>query len=82
MFLLSFAIIEKATDSPPGIKGVNPIYTACWLPSPFPYIIQNGSMVLFGSDAQILPAGYVIKNIVLSLSGETRRRCIIASLSL
>lgn len=61
-------------------KGVNPIYTVLATIA-ISYIIQNGSMVLFGSDIKYFPPVTSIKNIkILSLSVQTEAAlCIIAS---
>ena len=79
MFLLGFAI-EKGVIHRLVAKGVNPIYTVLATIA-ISYIIQNGSMVLFGSDIKYFPPVTSIKNIkILSLSVQTEAAlCIIAS---
>lgn len=79
MFLLGFAI-EKGVIHRLVAKGVNPINTVLATIAIY-YIIQNGSMVLFGSDIKYFPPVTSIKNIkILSLSVQTEAAlCIIAS---
>lgn len=80
MFLLGFGI-EKGVIHRLVAKGVNPIYTVLATIA-ISYIIQNGSMVLFGSDIKYFPPVTSVKSIrLLGLSVQTEAAlCIIASI--
>ncbi|MCI8959331.1 MAG: branched-chain amino acid ABC transporter permease [Lachnospiraceae bacterium] len=79
MFALGFAI-EKGVIHRLVAKNVLPIYTVLATIA-ISYIIQNGSMVLFGSDIKYFPPVTSIKGIrVLSLNVQTEAAlCIAAS---
>ena len=80
MFLLGFGI-EKGVIHRLVAKGVNLIYTVLATIA-ISYIIQNGSMVLFGSDIKYFPPVTSVKSIrLLGLSVQTEAAlCIIASI--
>ena len=78
MFALGFAI-EKGVIHRLVAKNVLPIYTVLATIA-ISYIIQNGSMVLFGSDIKYFPPVTSIKGIrVLSLNVQTEAALYIAA---